>query len=125
MGNIVVIEDSEAVRQTVRAALEEVGHNVVEAGDGEEGARHLSEGRFDLAIVDIWMPGLDGISLLKQVRREHPEFPVIIISGGGPRAPLEESKTLAEVHGADAVLIKPFEDDALTQIVERLLKKRN
>ncbi len=123
MGKILVIDDTDSVRYALRAALEEVGHEVVEARDGDEGSRLLSEDSFDLAIVDIWMPGLNGISLLKQVRRGTPDLSIIIISGGGPGAPLEESKLLAEAHGADAVFIKPFEDDELLQTVERLLKK--
>ncbi len=121
MAKIIVIDDTDAMRYSLRAALEEAGHEVVEARDGDEGSRLLSADSFDLAIVDIWMPGLDGISLLKQVRRRNPELSVIIITGGGSQAPLRESKLLAEAHGADAVFIKPFEDDALLQNIDRLL----
>lgn len=67
------------------------------------------------------MPKVDGISFLKEVRTIHADLPVVIISGGGPTAPLEVKAHLAQAHGAQEVLFKPFEDDELLDVVERTL----
>jgi DNA-binding NtrC family response regulator len=116
---ILLVEDQPLVRKAVRGALEDAGFGVTEAADGEEGLTAARQSAYDLAIVDIWMPKVDGIAFLKEVRGIHPDMPVIIISGGGPSAPLEVKAHLAQAHGAQAVLFKPFEDDELLAVVER------
>ncbi len=123
MANVLVVEDMALVRQSVRAVLEDAGHTVHEAADGEAGLALLGSQRFDLVVADIWMPQLDGIAMLKAIKGQDQPPPVIIISGGGPKASLELSATLAETWGADAILYKPFEDqellDALNQVLSR------
>lgn len=121
MRRILLVEDQPLVRKAVRGALEDAGFAVVEAGDGEEGLTAAKGDSFDLAIVDIWMPRVDGIEFLKQVRGIHADLPVVIISGGGPDAPLEVKAHLAQAHGAHEVLFKPFEDDELMAAVNRAL----
>lgn len=121
MKRILLVEDQPLVRKAVRGALEDAGFSVVEAGDGEEGLSAARRDSFDLAIVDIWMPRVDGIEFLKQVRAIHADLPVIVISGGGPDAPLEVKAHLAQAHGAHEVLFKPFEDDELMAAVDRAL----
>lgn len=125
MASVLVVEDVALVRQSVRAVLEEVGHTVKEAANGEEGLRILKDEPVDLVVADIWMPKLDGIAMLKVVKSLETAPPVIIISGGGPKASLELSATLAETWGADAILYKPFEDRELTDAVDRLLAERS
>lgn len=123
MRRILLVEDQPLVRKAVRGALEDAGFSVTEAGDGEEGltAARKAKEPFHLAIVDIWMPRVDGIEFLKQVRGIHADLPVVIISGGGPDAPLEVKAHLAQAHGAHEVLFKPFEDDELMAAVERAM----
>lgn len=121
MKRILLVEDQPLVRKAVRGALEDAGFEVVEAADGEEGLSVARHSTFDLAIVDIWMPRVDGIEFLKQVRGVHAELPVVIISGGGPDAPLEVKAHLAQAHGATEVLFKPFEDEELLAAVNRAL----
>lgn len=121
MANILLVEDVPLVRQSVRAILEASGHGVVEAADGREGLSALKTQRFDLVVADIWMPNTDGIALLKEIKAGPTPLPVIIISGGGPKASLEISSSLAETWGADTVLYKPFEDEELTEAVNRIL----
>lgn len=121
MACILVVEDIAVVRKSVRAVLEDAGHQVEEAGDGNEGLRMMQGRQYDLVIADIWMPKLDGIALLKSMKGIASPPPVIIISGGGPKASLELSATLAETWGADAILYKPFEDQELLDATNRLL----
>ncbi len=123
MKRILLVEDQPLVRKAVRGALEDAGYQVVEAADGEEGLSVARRDIFDLAIVDIWMPRVDGIEFLKQVRSVHAELPVVIISGGGPDAPLEVKAHLAQAHGATEVLFKPFEDEELLAAIDRTLAR--
>ncbi|WP_404380471.1 response regulator [Caenispirillum salinarum] len=121
MKQILLVEDQPLVRKAVRGALEDAGFAVTEAADGEEGLTAARRAAYDLAIVDIWMPRVDGITFLKEVRTIHADLPVIIISGGGPSAPLEVKAHLAQAHGAQEVLFKPFEDEELLAAVGRAI----
>ncbi len=123
MTRILIVDDAEAVRESMSVVLKKAGYDVAEAADGEEALATLSAQSFDLAIVDIWMPRKNGLSLLREVRAQRSDIPIIIVSGGGPGAPLERSAALADGYGAAEVLFKPFEDfellDAVTGALER------
>ncbi|MDR3436865.1 response regulator [Telmatospirillum sp.] len=122
MARILVVEDADAVRRAIVAVLTTLGrHDVIAAEDGKAGLAALKANRIDLAITDIWMPGEDGIAFLREAKTLRPGLPVIIVTGGGPSfPPIELSLSVVEAHGADAVLIKPFEDDDLLAAVKRL-----
>ncbi len=122
MTSILIVDDAEALRGTMAAVLKKAGYDVVEAANGEQALAALSEQRFDLAIVDIWMPKMDGLSLLKEVRAQRAELPVVIVSGGGPHSPLERSAALADIYGAVQVLFKPFENAELLDAVNGALE---
>ena len=88
MSNILVIDDDPAVRMTIRLVLEREGHTVKLATDGLAGMKAIKAGGIDLLIVDIFMPGMDGIETIREVRQHQPDLPAIVISGtslGGAR----------------------------------------
>ena len=87
MAHILLVEDSPEVSMTVREILASVGHTVAEAPQGREALKLLAAGKFDLIVTDIWMPGMDGIALLKEIRGSGNSIPVVVISGGAPNAP--------------------------------------
>lgn len=121
MPRILVIDDDAHVRGTIRAVLEGAGYEVAEAGDGGSGLAALTPGMFDLAVVDIYMPEVDGLQTIRAIRNLHVELPVIVISGGGTYQRLDYLK-VAEDFGASAVLSKPFTNAQLLDQVARLLK---
>ena len=123
MTRILIVDDVEAVRESMSAVLKKAGYDVTEAADGEQALATLSTQSFDLAIVDIWMPRKNGLSLLQEVRAQRSDIPIIIVSGGGPGAPLERSAALADIYGAAEVLFKPFENFELLDAVKGALKK--
>src|SRR3982074_3165997 len=82
MARILVIDDQESIRRVVRRALEQDGHEVFDASDGEVGMEILESQRFDAANTAIFMPVQAGIVTLRQVRKRFPKVKVIVISGG-------------------------------------------
>lgn len=103
-----VADDVEAMRQSLQMALTEAGLEVDCCASGSEALKALRVGRYDVAILDIWMPDVDGLAVLRTIRKEQPALRVFIISGGGPRLPLEAAALMAEVLGAEQVMVKPF-----------------
>ena len=119
---MIVADDIDVVRESLRLALERGGYDVVEAADGEQALAALRERGAAAIVADLWMPRMDGIALLKAVRREAPSVKVIAISGGGPGMSLEVAASLAQAWGAEATLYKPFENATLVARLDALLE---
>lgn len=83
MARILIIDDERGIRNTLKEILEYEKHEVEIAATGEEGLEHLRNNGFNLVFLDVKMPGLDGIEVLQEVARTHPEMPVVMISGHG------------------------------------------
>jgi len=121
MAEILLVEDSPEVSLTVREILASAGHAVISVTNGAEAMATLKQRKFDLIVSDIWMPEMDGIALLKEIRGAGWRVPVIVISGGAPNAPLTYTAPLAATFGANEVLYKPFEKDELLNAVSGAL----
>ena len=121
MKRILLVDDVPAVRLSIRATLEAVGYQVLEASDGKEALSLLDSQVVDLIVTDLWMPNLDGVELLKCLRAANANIRVIAISGGDMRKPIDVSAALAPTWGADAVLYKPFDNDDLVAEIKRLI----
>ena len=131
MARILVIDAVPAFTALLRMTLETQGHHVEEAHDGLSGLSLLEREPFDLAIIDMMMPGLDGIELIRRLRaRDASASPAIIapaiiaMSGGTDDFPATFSLNLSAMHGADRVLYKPFDNSELTAAVDELLAAR-
>jgi len=120
MAKILVVDDDAMVRRTIRASLQRVGHDVVEAGDGLEAIGVLKKAEVDLVVSDIIMPEVDGIGLLLNLRKQFPRLRVIVISGGG-RAQNVDFLRMAQTLGANHVLAKPFTPEQLQKAVQATL----
>jgi two-component system, NtrC family, nitrogen regulation response regulator NtrX len=81
--HILVIDDEPAIQGTLRAVLEDEGYRVTTAGGGEAAVRAVTDEAPDLVFLDIWMPGMDGLETLAELKRVRPETTVIMISGHG------------------------------------------
>ncbi len=121
MGRILIVEDSSAMRAFVRAALEEasVAREVVEAASGFEALRILPREEFALAIVDINMPDVNGLELIRFMRSSeaHKSTPLLVISSESSERDRERGMSL----GANAYLAKPFTAEALIGAVRALV----
>lgn len=124
MANILVIDDDEAVRWIIRRTMEAEGHVVSEAANGFDGLLRFAAAPADLVITDILMPEREGIETIIELRRGHPELPILAISGGSPITERDGLLASADLLGATEVLPKPFELTQLRATVRALLVAR-
>lgn len=118
MSRILIVEDDPALRNSIRSVLERNGHNVRTAGDGAAGARELETDGFDVLLLDIGLPFVDGWEILRS--HEGKRLPsVIVISARGE----ERDKVRALDMGADDYLAKPFGADELLARVRAVLRR--
>ncbi|SPP65976.1 Response regulator receiver protein [Nitrospira lenta] len=117
---ILIIDDDPDIRKLLRLALEEAGYGVRDAQEGGAGIAIAKEGRCALAIVDLFMPGKEGLETILTLRREIPWIKLIAMSGGSSRADL---LAVATSFGADQIIHKPYEIDALLASIGTLLPK--
>ncbi len=118
--NILIIEDGQSQREMLRDFLLKEGHTVAEAENGENGIRRLQTGHFDLILLDYKMPGMDGMEVLKEVKKINPEIDVVIITAYGTI----ETAVEAMKAGAIDYITKPIEFDELLLLVERVSERR-
>jgi CheY-like chemotaxis protein len=120
MAKILVIDDDELVRTTIKAALELADYEVMEAVDGQEGVNTFQGGGFDLVVTDIIMPEKEGIETIIEIRQHDPNIKIIAISGGG-RTSNQIFLDVAKKFGAVDVLAKPFTPKQLVAMVQKVL----
>ncbi len=117
---ILVVDDEPAVCKSVKKILERKGHHVDMVQRGKDALDMIEQGQYDVLVVDLKMPGMDGIEVLKGVREKHPEILVVIVTGFAT----VESAVEAMKLGAFDYIAKPFSPDELTIVVERALKTK-
>lgn len=115
---ILLVDDDESLRKVLHYNLEQQGLTVIPAGDGAEAVRLYDEHEPDLVITDIKMPGMDGIDVLKEIKRRNPDQLVIIITAFGAVEDAVEAMKL----GAYDYIMKPFNRDELKLIVQKALE---
>ncbi len=110
---ILVADDDAPIREMIRTLLEDEGYEVSEASTGQEALDGLKAGKFDLMILDMRMPGMTGLDVLKQLREKQGELPVILMTAhGSPNIAIQASSL-----GVYGYITKPFEmDEVLNQI---------
>lgn len=116
---VLVVDDVPAVQVAIGAALKTAGHAVTTASSGRQALGCLEADSFDVVVTDIWMPDGDGLRLIKQLRARDNPPRVIVITGGGPNLSIELAGSLAEVWGAEHVLVKPFDDRRLIALIDK------
>ena len=115
---ILVVEDNATMRDLLVDTLDAIGYHPTGASDGSEALQKLKEQKFDLIITDIMMPGIDGVALLKKVRKEYPHLPVLFITGVATPEVVERASP-------DGFLAKPFRISHIEELIEDTLKGRD
>jgi DNA-binding response OmpR family regulator len=120
MQSVLVIDDDPVMCAVIERILESEGFSVTSAGDAQTGLSRFAELNPDLVIVDILMPGKEGMATILELREANPEAHILAITGGGNFAAGDVLR-IAELLGADNSLKKPFEPAALVATVRRCL----
>jgi len=117
---VMVVDDQATVRRSISGILEDEGYKVIAASDGAEALNLISSENPDAMLLDIWMPGPDGIEVLEKVKQDYPDLPVIIISGHGTI----ETAVKATKLGAYDFLEKPLSAEKTLLTIARALEHR-
>jgi two-component system nitrogen regulation response regulator NtrX len=114
---ILVVDDEESICQSLEGILSDEGYEVLTAKSGEEALKMIEEEQPDLILLDIWLPGIDGIDVLKNVKQEYPQIQVIMMSGHGTI----ETAVKATKLGAFDFIEKPLSLEKVVLIVNHAL----
>lgn len=116
---VLVVEDDPAIRRGVVAALTFAGYDVLEAGDGPRGLALAEAAEVDLVLLDVVLPGTDGLEILRRVRESRPTRPVILLTARAA----EDDRVGGLAAGADDYVVKPFSVRELLARVEAVLRR--
>lgn len=116
---ILYVEDDETLGFITSDNLERKGYEVVLSQDGEKALEQFRTGSFDICLLDVMLPKLDGFTLARLIRQENEEVPIIFISAKS----LPEDKIAGLLLGADDYMVKPFNIEELTLKIEIFLKR--
>ncbi|MFA6541912.1 MAG: response regulator [Bacteroidota bacterium] len=115
--NILVVDDEDALRNVLSSELQSEGYSVVSAADGDEAITILQQKTFDLVLLDIKMPRVDGFEVLRFIKDKHEKTKVIMLTGFADLKNAIESKKL----GAEDFVSKPYDLVDLLTTIERVL----
>ena len=119
--NVMVVEDNEKNMKLMRVVLKAKGYNIIEAATGEEALNLLKNQKPDIILMDIQLPGIDGLTLIKQIKASviTKDIPIIAVTAYAMKG--DEQKILDT--GCDAYVSKPINTQELPRIVEKYIKK--
>src|ERR671910_3822431 len=118
-GRVIVVEDDVEIADVLRRTLRQKGHEVRTAGDGEEALEQVAAFMPDLVILDLGLPKLDGVEVLRQLRSGD-DVPVLILTA---RSDVDDRVEGLDT-GADDYLVKPFERQELLARMRALMRRR-
>lgn len=118
--NILLVDDDKNIRDMVRLYLQNEGYNVTDAQNGAECLEEFGKRNYDLILMDIMMPVMDGINAMQEIRR-HSNVPVIMLTAKGDTF----DKVLALEIGADDYVVKPFDPKELMARIKAVIRRTN
>jgi len=119
MISVLVVDDRPDVRLSLMYMLEAAGFTVLEAGDGREALAVLGQKRVDVLLTDLYMPGMDGISLVDAIRNRLSRPPRLVMMTGKDVRVGSSAVIDAMEQGAEAMLIKPFTKEQLVRAIQQ------
>ena len=118
--NILIVEDSKTLRETLHDGLSKLGYGVDAVGDGKEGLDYARFKEYDVIVLDLMLPGMDGLSVLRELRVAGKKTHVLILSAKDQ----VEDRVRGLQLGADDYMIKPFSFDELCARISTLIRRR-
>jgi two-component system, OmpR family, alkaline phosphatase synthesis response regulator PhoP len=117
--SVLLVEDEENLHEALKLNLELEGYEITSAFDGQEALQKLEQEYFDLIIMDVMLPGMDGISVTEHIRLQNNDVPILILSAKNTSA----DRVAGLKKGADDYLTKPFNLEELLLRVQKLIEK--
>ena len=117
--HLLIVEDESHIQNQIRRQMEDLGFTVDSASDGREGLYFGEEFRYDLAIIDLGLPEINGIDLIRKIRAADKSFPILILTARGDW----QDKVEGLEAGADDYLTKPFHQEELRARVQALVRR--
>lgn len=116
---VLTVDDSASMRQLVKLTLSGAGYGVIEATDGEDGLTKARSGAIDCVVTDLNMPKMDGISLIRELRKlaNYRGVPILLLTTESD----EDRKKEAKAAGATGWITKPFQQEQLLGVVKKVL----
>jgi two-component system chemotaxis response regulator CheY len=120
MATVLTVDDSPSIRQMIKVTLEPAGHSVIEAGDGAQGLAKAQLSRPDLVITDLNMPTMNGLELIRALRKQPAltGLPIVCL----PTESSDSLKQEAKSAGATGWITKPFKPEQLLAVVAKLVR---
>ncbi len=117
---ILIVDDSASMRQLVTFALKDAGYEVMAAVDGKDALNKLSGTKVDMVVTDLNMPNMDGIELIKELRKTpaHKFTPVIMLTTESQEGKKQEGRTA----GASGWIVKPFTPEKLLDVIKKFMR---
>lgn len=116
---LLIVEDEAQIRQQLTEVFEQEGFVIESAADGQDGEYYATEFEYDLAIIDVGLPVLDGISLIQRLRAAGKKYPVLVLTARGHW----QDKVKGLEAGADDYLVKPFHSEELKARANALIRR--
>jgi CheY-like chemotaxis protein len=121
MAKILIVEDDQQLREMLKQLLEREKYEVLDSSDGAEAVKILRKVKVDLIITDIIMPEMDGVGLIRDLRKDHPNLNIIAVSGGSRHIDPQNPLKIAEKLGVSHTFTKPFKLTELLGAVRELV----
>lgn len=118
---IIIVDDEKNIRLTVSLGLEPLGYEISTAVDGADALKQLEQQEFDLMLLDIQMPGMDGIEVLRQAALQHPDVRIVMVSAYGTVENAVEAMKL----GAVDFIQKPFAPQEIRAVVKQVIERES
>ena len=116
-GHLLLVDDEQGIRQSLSAVLQDEGYRILAVSSGDECLRAMEQDRFQVVLLDVWLKGMDGMEVLRQIQEQHPGTVVVMISGHGTI----ETAVKATKMGAFDFLEKPLSIDKTLVAVKNAL----
>ena len=116
---VMIIDDAVSTRGLLNMTLSNAGYDVIEAGDGKEAMQKLSGKEVHLCIVDLYMPNMDGMELIKTLKAnpKHKFIPIVVLT----KEDAAEMKRQGQAAGAKAWIVKPFKPKTILDVVKKII----
>lgn len=116
MTAVLIVEDSQPLRESLRLILERHGFEVTLASLAADARQAVRQHHYDVAVIDVSLPDMSGLDLVKELRQSDVDCPVVVCSG------LPQAEGVLAASGAERFLMKPFVVDELVDLIELLLE---